>query len=73
LQKGDKKMRFYCIDVLTEGKYHNVVTGRRYVITKREAKTLIEELIECECEIKIYELVRNGGVFMWGKSLDLKN
>jgi hypothetical protein len=50
-----------------------VVTGRRYVITKREAKTLIEELIECECEIKIYELVRNGGVFMWGKSLDLKN
>lgn len=58
---------FYCIDILSEGKYNNVVTGRRYVITKKEAKILIEALVLCDCEIKIFELVRSGGVFMWGE------
>ena len=56
----------YRIIVRTNGKYHNVMTGYRYCLTKKSAKSLIDTFIDAGCEIGIEKFIRlHHDVFCW--------
>ena len=56
----------YRINVLSTGKYNNVVLGPRYCLFKRTAKRLVNEFSEVDCSLKVSKLIRcSDDVFCW--------
>lgn len=59
----------YRISVLTSGKYHNVVTGNRYCLSRKSALDLANLFNDFSCAFKIEKLIRCKGVFFWSEDL----
>lgn len=56
----------YKIVVKSDGKYHNVVGGARYCLTRKSAKKLIDIFLPYEVNIEVYKLIRlYNDVFYW--------
>ena len=56
----------YKVIPLDCGKWHNVVPGARYCLTKKDAKELMKEFLESECEVEVYRFIRlTRGVYSW--------
>lgn len=56
----------YKIEVLTSGKYHNVVPGARYCFRKRTANGLIKNFLMQDCEIEVTKFIRIGkDIYCW--------
>jgi hypothetical protein len=56
----------YRIDVLSAGKYNNVVLGPRYCLFKRTAKRLVNEFSEVDCSLRVSKFIRcSDDVFCW--------
>ena len=62
----------YKIDVLSSGKYDNVVVGTRYCLTKRIANDLIKRFLMFNCIITVRKLIKmTTGVYGWSMDHDL--
>lgn len=56
----------YRINVLTDGKYHNVRDGFRYCFRKKSAIELIDVFMDAGSKITVEKLIRiQGDVFCW--------
>lgn len=58
----------YRVNVLTAGKYNNVVTGPRYCFTRKTAKDLAKLFVDYECEVEIHKFYRintSPWLFFW--------
>ena len=56
----------YRINVLSTGKYNNVVLGPRYCLFKRTAKRLVKEFSEFGCSLRVSKFIRcSDDVFCW--------
>ena len=56
----------YKVIPLDCGKWHNVLPGARYCLTKKAAKELMENFLEAECEIEVYRFIRlTRGTYAW--------
>lgn len=56
----------YRINVLSSGKYHNVVTGPMYCLSKKDARWLVKTYTESECNFTVEKLIRvTGTIFCW--------
>lgn len=61
----------YRVTVLTNGKYHNVITGPRYCFTRKCAKDLAKLFVDCECDVQIHKFIRvqtSPWLFFWQDS-----
>lgn len=59
----------YKITVKTSGKYHNVVLGARYCLSKKEAISFAKLLLETDADFTIEKFVRlTGLMFAWSSS-----
>ena len=57
----------YKVEILTSGKYNNVMVGNRYCFTRRETQKMVNAFLELGCELDVTKLIRCGGtVFCWG-------
>lgn len=56
----------YRINILSDGKHHNVVLGYRYCFRKKTAMRLIDTFLKFKCNITVHKLVRlHGDIFCW--------
>lgn len=55
----------YRVCVLTSGKYHNVVKGNRYCLSRKMALDLANLFKGSLCDVEIARLVYSQGVFYW--------
>lgn len=56
----------YKIEVISSGKYSNVVLGPRYFLTKKEVIKFAKELDEVEADYEIYKFIHiTKGIFCW--------
>ena len=54
----------YRINVLDGGKYNNVTIGYCYVLTKRQAKNFLKEVVKWGCDFEIEKFIYlHGGIF----------
>lgn len=60
----------YRIKVLSDGKYHNVMTGNRYCFFKKSAIDLANLFGKSNCDIVIEKLAHLGDVFFWSDGLE---
>lgn len=65
----------YRINVLTTGKYDNVVRGYRYTFSHRKAKKFVMEVIrewECECTVEKFSRCGNlcENLYCWAPVLE---
>lgn len=59
----------YKITIKTSGKYHNVVLGARYCLSKKEAISFAKLLLEMDADFTIEKFVRlTGLMFAWSSS-----
>ena len=56
---GFKKL--YIVDVKTEGKYNNVVKGKRLFLLKKHATDFYNQCKEVNCEVEFYTMKSLGG------------
>lgn len=62
----------YKINILSSGKYHNVVPGVRYTFTKKSARALAKLLLSNNCEIEIFKFCHlTKGIYAWSDDHDL--
>lgn len=61
----------YKINVKSEGNYHNVVLGERYVFSKRNAKRIIRSFLDHGCEIEVTKFLKCGNCWAWSDDHDL--
>lgn len=60
----------YKIEVISSGKYSNVVLGPRYSLTKKEVIRFAKHLDEVEADYEIYKFIRiTKGFFCWRRTL----
>ena len=56
----------YRINVITDGKYHNVIPGYRYCLRKKDAFRLIDDFFEANCNFEVEKFIRiHSTVFCW--------
>lgn len=56
----------YKVIPLDCGKWHNVLPGARYCLTKKAAKGLMKTFLNAECEIEVYKFIRlTRGIYSW--------
>lgn len=56
----------YKVTPLDSGKWHNVLPGARYCLTKKYAKELMKNFLEVECEIEVERFIRlTRGIYAW--------
>lgn len=60
----------YKITVNASGKYHNVVLGVRYCLTRKPAIKLINLFLEVDCDVTVEKFIRCGYGFAWSNSTD---
>ena len=48
----------YRINILSDGKYHNVTLGARYCLTKKSAKGMIDNFADAECDFTVEKFIR---------------
>lgn len=54
------------VNVLTTGKYDNVMTGERYILTKQKTKDFMNMLIETGCDFEVSKFVCcSFGFYCW--------
>lgn len=61
----------YRVNVLTDGKYHNVATGIRYCFTRKAAKELTKLFVDFGCDVlihKLYRIKNSPWLFFWQDS-----
>jgi hypothetical protein len=61
----------YRVNVLTAGKYNNVVTGPRYCFTRKIAKDLAKLFVDSGCDVEIHKFYRihtSPWLFFWRDS-----
>lgn len=56
----------YRVNVLSKGKCGNTALGYRYCLTKKSAKTLIDDFLDSGCSIEVEKWIRiYGDLFCW--------
>lgn len=61
----------YKIDVKSDGKYHNVMIGARYALTKRAAERAIDCFLKSNCDIEVKKFIKTVDVWVWSDDHDL--
>ena len=57
----------YRVNVLSAGKYGNIVPGYRYSLFKREIAQFIAQLDELESEYKVEKFICCSGLWCWSE------
>jgi hypothetical protein len=55
----------YRVTPNNSGKYHNVVPGARYCLTRKSAIELANLFLNDDCDITIEKFIRIPSAFMW--------
>lgn len=56
----------YRVNVLDGGRYNNVKTGYRYILTKRNVKKFLKLVVKWHCDFEVEQFIYiKDGVFTW--------